>query len=144
MVSVLTQTKIARPRDEVAAFAADPDRAPLWCGRIVSVGWETPRPLGVGSRLVFETRLIGRTLSQIYEVTVHSPPHKLVMRARDGRFPSETTYTWHETIDGHTRMTLRNVGEPEGVIRMAGPLFETAMRRRCRKDLKVLRALLEA
>ena len=144
MVSVLTQTKIARSPAEVAAFAADPDRAPMWCGRIVAVGWETPKPLAVGSRLAFETRIMGRTRSQVYEVTVHSPPHKLVMRTRESGFPAETTYTWHETRDGQTRMTLRNVGVPEGPLLLMGPLFETIVRRRCRGDLKVLRALLEA
>ena len=143
MVNVLTQTKIARPPAEVAAFAADPERAHLWCRRVVSVGWATPKPLGVGSRLAFETRFMRRTLSQIYEVTVHSPPHKLVMRTREGGFPSETTYAWHETVDGHTRMTLRSVGEPEGPLRFAGPLFETVMRRMYRGDLRLLRSLLE-
>ncbi len=144
MVSVLTQTRIARPAVEVAAFAADPDRAHLWCARIVSAAWETTKPLRVGSRLTFETRLMGRTSSRVFEVTVHNPPHKLVMRARDGGFPAETTYTWHETRDGHTRMTLRNVGEPEGPLRLVGPFFESFMRRRCRGDLRMLRSLLEA
>ena len=144
MVNVLTQTKIARPPAEVAAFAADPDRAPLWYTNIVSVGWETPRPLAVGSRFAFEARFLGRKLSYVYEVTVHSPAHKLVMRAREGPFPMETTYTWHETRDGHTRMTLRNVGEPTGTLRLMGPFLETMMRTTNRRDLRKLRSLLEA
>lgn len=144
MVSVLTQTRIARPAEEVAAFASDPDHAHLWCARIVSVSWETPRPLKVGSRLAIESSFLGRTTSRVFEVTVHNPPHKLVMRARGNGFPAETTYTWHETRNGHTRMTLRNVGEPEGPLRLVGPFFESFMRRRCRGDLRMLRSLLEA
>lgn len=144
MVNVLTQTKIARPPAEVAAFAADPDRAPLWYANIVSVAWQTPRPLAVGSRFAFEARVLGRTLSYVYEVTVHNPAHKLVMRAREGPFPMETAYTWHETRDGHTRMTLRNVGEPTGTFRLMRPVLETMMRTTNRRDLEKLRSLLEA
>ena len=144
MVSVLTQTKIRRPVAVVAAFAADPDRAPLWCPSIVSVTWETPKPLAVGSRFAFEARFLARTLRYTYEVAVHSPGHKLVMRTREEPFPMETTYTWHATRGGHTRMTLRNVGEPTGTLRLMGPLLETMIRSTNRRDLKTLRALLEA
>src|SRR5690349_5077624 len=35
------------------------------------------------------------------------PEERLVMRTAEGPFTMETTYTW-ETVDGGTRMTLRN------------------------------------
>lgn len=50
-VDVVTQTEIGRPRDEVAAFAADPGNAVRWYENIESVEWETPPPLAVGSTL---------------------------------------------------------------------------------------------
>lgn len=143
MVQVLTQTKIDRPRDAVAAFAADPDHAPLWYANIVSVEWRTPKPLSVGSRVAFGARFLGRTMTYTYEVAVHQPGHKLVMRASEGPFSMETCYAWQTTADGGTRMTLRNSGEPTGVLRLLRPFVEIMMRRANRKDLARLKRHLE-
>lgn len=41
-------------------------------------------------------------------------------------------------------MTLRNQGEPTGFSKLAAPLLEGAMRRANTKDLKRLKATLEA
>ena len=143
MVQVLTQTKIDRPRETVAAFAADPDRAPLWYANIVSVDWRTPKTLAVGSRVAFEARFLGRRMAYTYEVAVHQPGHRLVMRSSDGPFPMETCYTWQSTSDGGTRMTLRNTGEPTGMLRLLGPVVEIMIRRANRRDLARLKRRLE-
>jgi hypothetical protein len=55
----------------------------------------------------------------------------------------ETTYTWTALDDAHTRMTLRNRGEPAGFTKVAAPLMTTAMRRANQKDLANLKATLE-
>jgi len=142
-VDVLTEIEIARPRAEVAAYAADPTNATDWYRNIAAVAWETPPPLAVGSRVRFRARFLGRTLEYTYEVLEHEPLERLVMGMRDGPFAMETTYTWADT-DGGTRMTLRNRGEPEGAMRMVGGVLEAAMRRANRADLARLKALLES
>lgn len=55
----------------------------------------------------------------------------------------ETTYTWESTMDGGTRMTLRNRGTPAGFSRFAAPFMAWAMRCANRKDLARLKNLLE-
>jgi hypothetical protein len=45
---------------------------------------------------------------------------------------------------GSTRMTLRNRGEPAGFPRLAAPLMAAAIRHANRKDLRKLRAILQA
>jgi uncharacterized protein YndB with AHSA1/START domain len=143
-VDVRSEIVIARPRDRVAAYAADPSNAPEWYVNIKSVEWKTSPPLGVGSRIAFVAQFLGRRLAYTYEIIQLVPGEKLVMRTAEGPFPMETTYTWESHGEGRTRMTLRNRGEPQGFSKLVGPLMAAAMRRANRKDLLHLKALLEA
>jgi Polyketide cyclase / dehydrase and lipid transport len=142
-VDVLTDIVINRPCADVAAYAGDPTNAPRWYTNIESVDWRTDPPIRVGSRMDFVARFLGRRLAYTYEVVVLEPGRQLVMRTAQGPFPMETTYTW-EAIDAeHTRMTLRNRGEPSGFGRVAAPVMAAAMRRANQKDLAALKFILE-
>jgi Polyketide cyclase / dehydrase and lipid transport len=141
-VDVTTWMDIARPRAEVAAFAADPGNAPRWYENIESVRWETEPPVAVGSRMAFVARFLGRRLAYTYLVRELVPGERLVMSTAEGPVPMETTYMWADT-DGGTRMTLRNLGEPAGLTKLAAPAVAAAMRRANRKDLAQLKRILE-
>ena len=142
-VDVLTEIEIARPREEVAAYAVAPDNAPEWYENIERVEWETPPPLAVGSRVAFVARFLGRRLAYTYEIRALEPGERLVMSTAEGPFPMETTYTFETTPDGATKMTLRNRGEPAGFSRVAAPLMARSMRRANARDLARLKAILE-
>ena len=144
MVDVVTEIEIARPRDEVAAYASDPDTAPRWYRNIESVEWETPPPLAVGSRMLFVARFLGRRLSYTYEVREIVPAERLVMSTAEGPFAMETTYTWADTPEGGTLMTLRNRGEPAGFTRLGAPMMAMAMRRANWNDLREIKRIVEA
>ena len=142
-VDVTTRTDISAPLSSVAAFASEPDNAPRWYVNIKSVEWQTPRPIGIGSRFAFVAQFWGRGLEYVYQVVEYVADKRLVMRTSDGPFPMETTYEWQSTETG-TRMTLRNRGTPSGFSAIAAPFMSAAMRRANRKDLAALKALLEA
>lgn len=143
-VDVRTEIEIARPRTDVAAYAADPGNAPEWYENIESVEWETGPPIAVGSRLAFVARFLGRRLAYTYEIRELVPGERLVMSTSQGPFPMETTYEWTDAPGGATRMTLRNRGRPSGFAKIAAPALAAAMGRANRKDLARLKRILEA
>jgi uncharacterized membrane protein len=144
LVDVHTAVEIDRPRDEVAAYASDPDNATAWYQNIKSVDWKTARPLAVGSQIAFVAAFLRRELSYTYEITELVPGERLVMRTADGPFAMETTYTWEDAPRGSTVMTLRNRGEPSGFSKLAAPIIGRAMRRANDKDLQRIKKLLES
>lgn len=144
-VDVLTRITIRRPPGVVSVFAADPSNAPSWYANIDSVDWLTPAPVGVGSRMAFQARFLGRRLSYTYEVVEYVAGVRLMMRDQPGGpFPMQTTYEWHDQGDGSTAMTLRNQGEPSGFAAVTGRAMAVAMRRANSKDLVRLKGLLES
>jgi uncharacterized membrane protein len=143
-VDVRTEIEIARPRGDVAAFAADPDCAPLWYSNLKQVTWKSPKPLMVGSQIEFVAAFLGRRLVYTYEVKELVPNERFVMATAEGPFPMQTTYTWHDAPEGGTTMELRNEGEPSGFASVVAPFMKLAMKRENRKDLRRLKELLES
>jgi len=143
-VDVIVETVIHRPRNEVAAFAGNPINAPKWYVNIKQAQYKsTPDVLEVGARIAFVAQFLGRKLEYTYEIIELVPGEKLVMRTAEGPFPMETTYTWND-VDGGTRMTLRNRGNPSGFAKLFAPLMAGAMRKATTKDLARLKSVLEA
>ena len=143
-VEVVTQIVIARPVDQVAAYATDPDNAPTWYVNIESVEWVTEPPVRVGSLVTFVAHFLRRRLEYTYEFVELVPSVRLVMSTKNGPFPMETTYTWTALSTTSTRMTMRNRGTPTGFSKLVAPFMSMAIRRATRKDLAKLKQILEA
>jgi uncharacterized membrane protein len=142
-VDVVTEVVIERPPGIVSAYVSDPSNAPTWQTNIKSAEWRSEPLIHVGSRVAFAAEFLGRKLEYVYELADVVPGERLVMRSIEGPFPMETIYTFEETRDGHTRMTLRNRGEPAGVSKLMTPMIATAMRNANEKDLARLKTILE-
>ncbi len=143
MVNVTTQINIEVPKNKVAEYAANPDNAPQWYKNIKSVEWKTPRPFRVGTQIAFKATFLGKELAYIYEIVKFNPGEDLVMRTSQGPFPMETSYRWEVIDDNACRMILRNSGSPSGFLKLLAPFMELAMKRANKKDLKLLKFILE-
>lgn len=142
-VDVDTSIDIRCPVDTVAAYAADPDHAPVWYENIKTVEWITRPPFQVGSQVAFVAHFLGKRMAYTYQVEEWIPGERLVMKTSEGPFPMQTTYEWSDKGNGLTRMTLRNQGQPTGFSAWIAPMMSWAMRRANRKDLKAIKRLLE-
>lgn len=142
-VDVTTSIDIDCPRGEVFEFTADPSNAPTWYVNIESIEWLTDPPVRVGSQADFVAQFLGRRLAYMYEVIALEPGALMVMSTSQGPFPMETTYSFEDLPGGGTLMTLRNRGRPTGFVGVAAPLMMAAIRRANRKDLALLKRVLE-
>jgi uncharacterized membrane protein len=142
-VDVTSEVVIERPPGIVSAYACDPANAPKWYTNIKSIEWRSAPVVHAGSRVAFVAEFLGRRLEYTYEIAEFVPGERLVMRTAQGPFPMETTYVFEETRDGHTRVTLRNRGEPSGFSRLLVPMLAGAMKNANHKDLARLKQILE-
>ncbi len=142
-VDVTTSIRIERPLAEVAAYTGDPSNAPEWYVNIRSVEWITDPPMQLGSQMRFVAHFLGRRLEYTYKIIEWTPNERLVMCTEQGPFPMETHYTWKALDSNHTRMSIRNRGEPTGFSAWLSPLMVPMMRRTNQKDLARAKSLLE-
>lgn len=143
-ISVSNSIIIERPCAEVFNYVADPDHVCEWYVNIRSVEWITTRPATEGTKIAFVAHFLGRRLSYTYEITVFQPEQRLTMRTAEGPFPMETRYLCEAVDNKRTRMTLENEGDPGGFFKIMAPMMRSAMNRANRKDLALLKNILEA
>lgn len=142
-VDVTTEIVINRPVHMVADYAGNPDNAPEWYLNIKRVEWKSVPAVALGAQIAFVAQFLGRRMAYTYEIVELIHDQWLVMRTVNGPFPMETSYAWARTLDGRTKMTLRNRGEVTGMAKWLAPLMTMSMRRANRKDLDRLKCILE-
>jgi uncharacterized membrane protein len=143
-IHVEEQIRIERPREEVAAWAADPENAPRWRKDVAKVEWKSQPPLRTGSRIALTTPSLGLPLAYRYTVEEHEPGERTVLRTEEGPFPIETALSFADATDGAaTDVTLTTTGEKKG-SKVANRILERTIRRTSRKDLARLKKILES
>jgi len=140
---VTVETRIGRPREEVARYAADPGNDTEWIGALSEARLLTEPPFGVGSRVARTASFLGKRIEYVNEVVEHDPGNRMTMRSVKAPFPMTVVYEW-EDADGGTLMRIHAHGDASGFYRLAGPMLARAVRKGVAADLERLKARLEA
>jgi carbon monoxide dehydrogenase subunit G len=102
MPPMVSQIEVARPPDEVFAYATDPSRFAEWQDDVVRVHIPGGRPPSVGSRFTTTRRIGGVEYGYTQEITEVNPPRSWAVRGVDGPFRPSADITV-EPLDGGTR-----------------------------------------
>ncbi|HEU0303795.1 MAG TPA: SRPBCC family protein [Gaiellaceae bacterium] len=140
---VRVELQIARPRDNVAAYAFDWTNDVQWIGAVTEAQLLTEPPLRAGSRVLRVATFLGSRLEYVNEVVEYEPPVRLVMSSVEAPFPMRITYVLDESPSGATTFRIRAEGDARGFYRLAAPLLAQAVRRSITKDLERLKVILE-
>jgi uncharacterized protein YndB with AHSA1/START domain len=93
MSPIVSRFEIARPPDEVYAYATDPSRFSEWQQDVIRVRVDGDGPPGVGTRFA-TTRRIGRVeQTTVQEITQADPPNRWAARGVDGPFRPNAAIT---------------------------------------------------
>lgn len=144
MTDVTVETRIDRPREEVAAYTSDWRNDRDWIGALTSVELVTEPPFGVGSQVRRVGSFLGKRIEYVNEVVELEPGRRLVMRSVKAPFPMTVVYEWEDAPGGGTTMRIRAGGDASGFYRVAGPLLSRAVEKGVARDLQALKGRLES
>ena len=143
MIEFTIETEIARPPEEVFAFATDPALLPRWQTNTVSALPLDDGPLRVGSRIREVHRAPGgKEMESVVEVEELRPGHVFALRMVEGALPLDARLTF-ESVAAGTRLHFRVHGQPTGIARLAQPLLRSTLRRQFERNCAELKRQLE-
>lgn len=143
-IDAVAEVTIARPRDEVAAFAADPERMPLWRRGLKWIEWQGEPGVRVGASLtVVSSTRGGRQREVPWQVVASEPGTRLVMRTTGGGPARELTCEWREAGADQTHMTYRQRQALTALAVLVAPLRRLAVQRAAGRELTLLKSILE-
>jgi uncharacterized membrane protein len=139
---VQAEAVVARPREEVAAYASDWRNDPAWIRALSDVRLLTDQPFAVGAQVERVASFLGKRIEYVNEVIEWEPGRRLVMRSVKAPFPMTVVYEFEDAGEG-TRMRIRTQGDASGFYKLAGPLLDRAVKKGVEGDLAQLKRNLE-
>jgi len=141
MASFEVVVEVARPVEDVFAYATDPAKVPEWNAMVEGVT-ATESPLRAGTKTRIRMRLLGRTIDGTQQVLEHEANRRLVVRTDQ---PFRVTDTWtFDAIGSKTRVSFASEGSPGGFFRLAEPIVARIAKKQLQAQLDTLKEILEA
>src|SRR5215216_787527 len=106
MPAVESTLHINRMPHDIFAFVGDYERDPRWRSEVVEMTYQSPGPTGIGRSALEKSKVFGRRLETLTEVTEYELDTKIVSRSISG--PTPVISYRLVTADGAgTRFTYR-------------------------------------
>jgi hypothetical protein len=106
MPAVESIVHINRTPQDVFAFVSDYEHDPRWRSEVVEMTYQNPGPIGMGRLALEKSKVFGRRLETLTEVTEYEPGMKIVSRSISGPTPV-ISYRWVTPDGTGTRFTYR-------------------------------------
>jgi uncharacterized protein YndB with AHSA1/START domain len=144
MAPLVSSIEIARPPEEVFAYATDPARFGEWQDDVVGVRVEGGGPPRVGSRFTTVRRVGGAERTMTQEITEHAPPRRWASAGVDGPVRPSATVTVEPLGDGAgSRVTFALDFEGHGVGRPLLPMIRRQAAKQAPRSYRKLKQRLE-
>jgi uncharacterized protein YndB with AHSA1/START domain len=124
MSPITSHIEIARPAEEVFAYATDPSRFCQWQDDVVSVTVEAGQAPGVGSRFTTIRRMGRGERAMTQEITESRPPTNWAAHGVDGPVRPLVDMTVEPLADNtRSRITVAMDFEAHGIGKLLVPLI---------------------
>lgn len=143
MRKVEVRVRIDRAVEDVFAYATAVDTMPEWRGDVSEAEQLTDGPIGVGTRIRAGSRVLGRPVGVVVEVTELEPGARFAYRPVSGPLRTHNVYSF-EPEAGGTLVTLTDEIALAGILGLLEPLMARMTQRQYEANLGRLRAILEA
>ena len=145
MPAVESTIHINRTPQDTFAFVSDYERDPSWRSEVVEMSYQSPGPTGIGRLAREKSRVFGRWLETLTEVTEYEPDNKIVSHSISGPTPV-ISYRFVTPDGSGTRFTYRLEVDisKEWFFRLLRPALMPLYQRTIESYLKRLKQILES
>jgi uncharacterized membrane protein len=140
-IDVVAEVRVARPREEVAAYMVDPANDPEWIGGLREARLLDEPPLREGSRVERVASFMGRRIEYVNQISRLEAGRLLEMRSLKAPFRMEITYTFADAPEG--TLVRNHVRGGGSLFSLGSPLLAPMVKRNVQKDLNRVRDRLE-
>lgn len=144
-MDIVHEIEIGRPRDAVFSFLADHTNHARFIVENIATRHLGEGPVGIGSRVQNDVRVMGTNTTETFEITDFDPPRLLGKKSAEGAAFASSDRFDLETVPGGTRVRLTVSGHPKHAGQKIALFFlRPVMRRSIKKALGRLKSLLES
>ena len=145
MPTVESTIHINRTPQEIFAFVSDYERDPRWRSEVVEMSYQSPGPTDIGRLALEKSKVFGRWLETLTQVTEYEPDTKIVSRSISGPTPV-ISYRFVTPDGAGTRFTYRLEVDisKEWFFRLLRPVMVPLYKKTIEAYLKRLKQILES